>query len=40
LTLYTQREKKEASKEKLHHAHKEKKSLIKHTTQIRGEEKV
>jgi hypothetical protein len=39
LALETQREKKEAMKEKLQHAHKEKKSLIKYTAQICGEEK-
>ncbi len=39
LALETQRERKEAAKEKVMHAHKEKKSLIKYTAQVRGEEK-
>jgi seryl-tRNA synthetase len=39
LALETQREKKQATKEKLQHEHKKKKSLIKYTAQIRGEEK-
>jgi FtsZ-binding cell division protein ZapB len=39
LALETQREKKEATKEKLQHAHKERNNLIKYTAQIREEEK-
>jgi hypothetical protein len=39
LALDTQRERKPAAKEKLEHAHNERKSLIKYTAQIRGEEK-
>jgi hypothetical protein len=39
LALGTQRERKEAAKEKVMNAHKEKKSLIKYTAQVRGEEK-
>jgi hypothetical protein len=39
LALETQRERKEAAKEKVMHANKEKKSLIRYTAQVRGEEK-
>ncbi len=39
LALETQREKQEDTKEKLQHAHEERKSLIKYTAQICGEEK-
>ena len=39
LALNTQHKKKSATKEKLEHAHNERKSLIRYTAQIRGEEK-
>jgi hypothetical protein len=39
LALSSQHERKSAAKEKLEHAHNKRKSLIKYTAQIRGEEK-
>jgi hypothetical protein len=39
LALETRRSRKEAAKEKVRHAHKEKNSLIKCTAQVHGEEK-